>query len=372
VKEQLNVFCMSEMFDSLCWPSALITSYAQDFPHGEPSQPNPAASGATLDSPGGVETEQNAPINGLPTITTQTPHIASYMFDIPSYYPDRGLGPIPDSFNIEKIPFFEPEYEDFTNLSHLTQGLPSFQKTKAKANSNSGEEFEYLPVAMLPIADSPDEDGQVYRLRIVNQDNFYEDDRKIEHLVENLRKRLFSHHYRLSKRLGISDHARIRDRISLHGWFRQGLFKPFQSLPATGNVYRGDRGKGLGLMQQWVIWYLYSEDLDRTASITALALNGWQKIMEQNDCFWTFVSTHVPELDQSGKGVRFPPFEPKKHANQLTHLGSGCQWARAPMGYPRPDGSWGGYGQERVEKYSSVTRPAETHQIHGPGLGRLS
>ncbi|KAA1126540.1 hypothetical protein PGTUg99_026262 [Puccinia graminis f. sp. tritici] len=292
-----------------------------DFLQGKP----PAASG-------GVENGQNAPI-GLPAITTQTPHIASYMFEIPADYPYVGLGPIPDSFNVDKIPFFESRYVEFDNLSRLTEWLPEFQRIKAKANSNSEEQLslKYLPVVMLPFVGRSVGNDSVNSLRVVNQEIFYESDRKIGQLVETLRYWLFSHHYRLSKRLGISDYARVQDRKSMHEWFRQGLFKPLHSLPATGNVDRAARKKGLGLFQRWVIWYLYSEDLERTASITAAALNGlwrkdvaqyqWQMIMEENDCFWTFVSTHVPELDQEGKGVIFPPFKPKKHANQLPHLG---------------------------------------------------
>ncbi|KAA1075040.1 hypothetical protein PGT21_027630 [Puccinia graminis f. sp. tritici] len=305
----------------------------KDYPDCKPIQPDLAATGSAVDLPGPVQTEQNKSIDRLPTLNPQTPQITSDVFEISRDHPYvGGLGPIPESFNVDKIPFFESKYPEVCTLSDLTEWLPNFRKTKAKANLNSGEDLNYLPVVMLPFSGrSVHVHDPISNLRIVNQNNFYQGYEKIKQLVGNLRNWLFSHHYRLSKRLGLSDDARVQDRRYLHEWFRQGLFKPLGCLPATGNVNCAARKKGFGLFQRWVIWYLYSEDLERTASITAVALNGlwwkdvskahWRMIMEANDCFWSFVSTPVPELDQKGPGVRFPPFEPKKPASQLPHLG---------------------------------------------------
>ncbi|KNE92313.1 hypothetical protein PSTG_14272 [Puccinia striiformis f. sp. tritici PST-78] len=234
-----------------------------------------------------------------------------------------GIGPIPASFKIDVFPFVNAEdnaRKAYTTIASFVPMFPLEDTDTHQVLTHKFKGFEYLPVRMV------ERKGKDVMIRIIDRDNSYLPTTNIRGLLIHWLECLISLQYLVARGSQLDLKARTEEYKELLSWTTVEMFFPKESLPVVGAVRSEQLQKGFGLVQRWIIWYLYSED-PKKAHLTAIAILGiwykthrpeqWQKCMKINSCFWSVISgftSHLMEripnlkkVDITERSTKIPP-----------------------------------------------------------------
>ncbi|POW00088.1 hypothetical protein PSTT_13376 [Puccinia striiformis] len=235
-----------------------------------------------------------------------------------------GIGPIPTSFKIDVFPFVNAEDDARRACTTIASFVPMFPLEDTDTHqvlTHKFKGFEYLPVRMV------ERKGKDVMIRIIDRDNVYLSTTKIRGLLIHWLECLISLQHLVARGSKLDPQARTEEYKDLLSWTTFDMFFSKKSLPVVGAVRSEQLQKGFGLVQRWIMWYLYSED-PKKAHITSIAILGiwykthrpeqWHKFMKINSCFWSVISSftsHVMErmpnrvnkVDITERSTNVPP-----------------------------------------------------------------
>ncbi|POV95298.1 hypothetical protein PSTT_16331 [Puccinia striiformis] len=237
------------------------------------------------------------------------------------------LGWVPSSFPI--VDTFDRPMDDEDSDKFIAE-LASSWESIALREIDLGvpivdQEFEYLPVHMVSY---PGHSAKV--IRVLNG-NYHHASINVRSTQTKRLFRLVVYNHRLSSSQieGATPHQILEEQRMILLWLRHEFHDAEDSLPVLGEVKSFQLGKGFGMVQRWMIWYIHHGDADNFAYTTSIALlwfwyksqasSKWEKLElnRQNlrlDSFWSLMHHYAKEPVPRAGWYNVVSFRPSSHS----------------------------------------------------------